>query len=180
MCLSRPRKTSKEIYTDLKYRVIHKSPLDFRPLRYRSRDCHAEGEHVNRGRDTPSFCPTLHVLDMSTLGNFWGLLPNVSGTRSTVSADGPGRPVRFAAHRQPLCWNFMYHSWIVLSVGGSLWYMVRSLRLTITIFSILANSNTQNTFSFPVHAIFGNDCPLAVKPESTLRRLVDKKLGEIL
>ena len=37
------------------YRVI---PLrDFRPLRYSSRDGHAEGEHVNRGRDTPNFCP---------------------------------------------------------------------------------------------------------------------------
>jgi hypothetical protein len=27
----------------------------------------AEGEHVNRGRDTASFCPTLQVLDMSFL-----------------------------------------------------------------------------------------------------------------
>ena len=51
------------------YRVIHKSPRDFRPLRYSSRDGHAEGEHVNRGRYTPSFCPTLQVLDMSTLGD---------------------------------------------------------------------------------------------------------------
>ena len=51
------------------YRVIHKSLRKFRPLRYRSRDGHAEGEHVNRGRDTPSFCPTLQVLDMSTLGD---------------------------------------------------------------------------------------------------------------
>ena len=50
------------------YRVIHKSLRDFQPLRYSSRDGHAEGEHVNRGRDTPSFCPTLQVLDMSTLG----------------------------------------------------------------------------------------------------------------
>ena len=40
---------------------------DFRPLRYSSRDGHAEADHVNRGRDTPSFCPTLQVLDMSTL-----------------------------------------------------------------------------------------------------------------
>jgi len=48
------------------YRVIHKSLRDFRPLRYSSRDAHAEGEHVNRGRDTPSFCPTLQVLDMLT------------------------------------------------------------------------------------------------------------------
>ena len=33
-----------------------------------SRDGHAEGEHVNRGRNTPNICPTLEVLDMSTLG----------------------------------------------------------------------------------------------------------------
>ena len=38
-------------------------------MRYSSRDGLAEGEHVNRGRDTPSFCPTLQVLDMSTLGD---------------------------------------------------------------------------------------------------------------
>jgi hypothetical protein len=49
------------------YRVIHKSFRDFRPLRYSSREGHAEGEHVNRGRDTPNFCPTLQVLYMSTL-----------------------------------------------------------------------------------------------------------------
>ena len=48
------------------YRVIRKSLQDFRPLRYSSRDGHAEAEHVNRGRDTPSFCPTLQVLDMLT------------------------------------------------------------------------------------------------------------------
>ena len=38
-------------------------------MRYSSRDGHAEGEHVNRGRDTPNFCPTLQVLDMSTHGD---------------------------------------------------------------------------------------------------------------
>ena len=38
-----------------KYRVIHKSLRDFRPLRNSSRDGHAEGEHVNRGRYTPKF-----------------------------------------------------------------------------------------------------------------------------
>ena len=36
------------------YRVIHKTLRDFRPLLYSNRDGHAEGEHVNRGRDTPS------------------------------------------------------------------------------------------------------------------------------
>jgi len=49
------------------YRVIQKSLRHFRPLRYSNRDGNAEGEHVNRGRDSPSFCPTLQVLDMSTL-----------------------------------------------------------------------------------------------------------------
>ena len=51
------------------YWVIHKSLRDFRPLRYSSRDGHAEGEHVNRGRDIPTFSPTLQVLDMSTFGD---------------------------------------------------------------------------------------------------------------
>jgi hypothetical protein len=51
------------------YRVIHKSLRDFRPLRYSNRDGDAEGGHVSRGRDTPIFCPTLQVLDMSILGD---------------------------------------------------------------------------------------------------------------
>jgi len=106
--------------------------------------------------------------------DFWGLLTNVSRTRSTVSADGPGRPLRFTAHRQPLCWNFMYHSRIVLSVGGSVRYMVRNLRCTVTIDSVLANSKTQNAFLFTVHAIFRHDYPLAVEPASTPRPLLQK------
>ena len=55
--------------TSFIYRVIHKSLREFRPLRCSSLDCHAEGEHVNRGRDTPTFCLTLQVLHISTLGN---------------------------------------------------------------------------------------------------------------
>ena len=46
----------------LENRVIQKSIPDFRPPRYSSRNGHAKVEHVNRGRDTPSFCPTLQVL----------------------------------------------------------------------------------------------------------------------
>jgi hypothetical protein len=46
-----------------------KSLRDFRPLWYSNRDGDAEGQHVNRGRDTPIFCATLQVLDMSTLGD---------------------------------------------------------------------------------------------------------------
>ena len=41
--------------------------------------------------------------------------------------------------------------------------------------AILANSKTQNSFLFPVHVIFRHDCPLAVKPASTPRRLVHTK-----
>jgi hypothetical protein len=51
------------------YRLIRKSLRDFQPLRYWTRDGHAEGEHNNRGRDTPSFCPHLQVLVMFTLGD---------------------------------------------------------------------------------------------------------------
>jgi len=112
--------------------------------------------------------------------DFWGLLTDVSRICSTVSADGPGRPIRFAAHRQPLCWNFIYHSGIVLSVGGSVWYMIRNLRCTVTIDSVLANSKTQNAFLFTMNAIFRHNYPLAVEPASTPRPLVQKKLGEIL
>jgi hypothetical protein len=36
-------------------------------MRKSSRDGHAEEKLVNRGRDTPCFCPTLQLLDMSTL-----------------------------------------------------------------------------------------------------------------
>ena len=112
---------------------------------------------------------------------FWGLLTNASRTRSTVSADGPGRPLRFVAHRQPLCWNFMYHSRILLSVGDSVWYMIRNLRCTVTIDSVLANSKTQDAFLFTVNAIFRHDYTLAVQPASTPRPLVQKKkLGEIV
>jgi hypothetical protein len=49
------------------YSIIHKSLRDIRPLQYSSRDGHTEGERVNRGRDSPSSCPTLQVLDMSFL-----------------------------------------------------------------------------------------------------------------
>ena len=69
----------------------------------------------------------------------------------------------------------MYHSRIVLSVGGSVWYMIRNLRCTVTIDSVLSNSKTQNTFLFTVNAIFLHDYPLAVEPGSTPRPLVQKK-----
>jgi len=64
------------------YRVIQKSLPDFQPLWYSSRDGHAEGEHVNRGRDTPSFCPTLQLLDMSNLGDAADVNPANSKTQN--------------------------------------------------------------------------------------------------
>jgi hypothetical protein len=85
-----------------------------------------------------------------------------------------------AAHRQPLCWNFLYHSRIVLSVGGSVWYLVRNLRCTVTIDSVLPNSKTQNTFVSLALAMFLHYCALATKPASTPWHLLSKPLGEIL
>jgi hypothetical protein len=97
----------------------------------------------------------------------WGPLTNVSRTRWIVSVDGPGRPDHFAAHRQPLCWNFTYHSRI-LSVGGSMWYMARNLCCAVIIDSVWENSKRHNAFLFPVHAMCRHDCPLEVKPVDTL------------
>jgi hypothetical protein len=57
--------------------------------------------------------------------DFWGLLIKDSRTRSTVSGDDPALPVLFAAHKQPVSSNFLYHSLIVLSVGASVWYLAR-------------------------------------------------------
>ena len=90
-------------------------------------------------------------------------------------------PMRCETNRQPATLlEFMYHSRIVLSVGGSGWYMIRNLRCTVTIVSVLANSQTQNAFLFTVNAIFLHDYPLAVEPGCTPRPLVQKKLGEVL
>ena len=71
--------------------------------------------------------------------------------------------------------EFMCHSRIVLSVGGSVWHMIRNLRCTVTIDSVLANPKTQNAFLFTMNAIFLHDYPLAVEPGSTPRPLVKKK-----
>jgi hypothetical protein len=76
------------------YRVIHKSLRDFRPLRYSSMDGHAEGEHVNRGRDTPIFCPTLQVLDVSTLGDAADVNPVIKFLPHTVNHVAYGARVR--------------------------------------------------------------------------------------
>ena len=53
--------------------------------------------------------------------------------------------------------------------------MIRNLRCTVTIDSVLANYKTQNAFSFNVNVIFRHDYPLAVEPGITPRPLVQKK-----
>ena len=75
------------VWTDgVNIQVIHKSLRDFRPLRYSSRDAQAEGEHVNRGRDTPSFCTILQVLDISTLGDAADVNPVIKFLPHTCNA----------------------------------------------------------------------------------------------
>jgi hypothetical protein len=72
--------------------------------------------------------------------DFWGLLVKDFRTRSTVSGDGPGLPVLSVAHKQL---NFLCHSLIVFSVGGSVWYLVRKPCCTVIIDSVLASCKTQ-------------------------------------
>ena len=40
--------------------------------------------------------------------------------------DTPGRPVRLAALRLPVCSKMLYHVRIGLSIDGPLWYCVRN------------------------------------------------------
>ena len=77
-----------DVYFYLVCRVIHKSLRDFRPLRYSSRDGHAEGEHVNRGRDTQIFSPTLQVFDVSTLGEAADVSPVIKLLPHTYNVCG--------------------------------------------------------------------------------------------
>ena len=70
------------------YRVIHKSLWDFQPLWYSSQNGHAEGEYGNRGRDTPTFCLTLQVLDMSTLGDAADVNPVIKFLPHTCNVCG--------------------------------------------------------------------------------------------
>jgi len=101
------------------YRVIQKSLRDFRHLQYSSRDDHAEGEHVSRGRDTPSFCPTLQMLDISTLGDAADVSPvikflphmyNVCGRNCTTEVGNPG-----GTYELPCIFHFI---WLIRVSAG--------------------------------------------------------------
>ena len=47
-----------------------------------------KGKHVNRGRDTPSFCPTFQVIDMSTLGDSTDVNPVIRFLPHTCNVCG--------------------------------------------------------------------------------------------
>jgi len=75
----------------------------------------------------------------------------------------------------------MYHSRIVLSVGGSVWHMIRNLRCTVTIDSVLATTKTQNAFLFTVNAIFRQSrLPPSGGTWKNAKAPSTKTLGEIL
>jgi hypothetical protein len=92
-------------------------------------------------------------------------------TRSTVPGYGPGLPVRFATHKQPVSSNFLYQSLTVLSVGGSVRYLVRKPCCTVTIDWVLANCRTQKAFCSPENAMFAHHCLLAEKRVTTTSHL---------
>jgi hypothetical protein len=94
--------------------------------------------------------------------DFWGHLTNVSHTLDSLN-----QPVRFAVHMQPLCWNFLYHSLIVLSLGGSVWYMVWNLHCTITNDFVLAKlSYSPSTPCFVTSAPSGETVKYTMAPST--------------
>jgi hypothetical protein len=95
-------------------------------------------------------------------------------TRSTVPGDGLGLPVPFATHKQPVSSNFLYQSLTVLSVGGSVRYLVRKPRCTVASDWVLANCRTQKAFCSPENAMFAHHCLLAEKRVTTPSHLSRK------
>jgi hypothetical protein len=117
----------------------------------------------------------INIQDNSCLSGISHLCGTLAGM-VTPKRTGWSRPAcSFRSAQAATLLEFMYHSQIVLSVGGCVWYVVRNLRCTVTIESVLANSKTENASLFPVQAMFHHDCPLAVKFASTPRRLLHKK-----
>jgi hypothetical protein len=95
---------------------------------------------------------------------------------STVPGDGPGLPVRFATHKQPVSSNFLYQSLTVLSFDGSVRYLVRKPRCTVTIDRVLANCRTQKAFCSPENAMFAHHCLLSEKRVTTPSHLSRKNV----
>jgi hypothetical protein len=129
------------------YRVIHKSLRYFRSLRYSSVEGPAGRKYVRK-----RYFKILSYLTCARYVHPWSTLTTVSRKRSTVSADCLGLPLCFVAHRQSLCWSFMHHSRIVLSVDGSVWYKVRHIRYTVKIDSVFTNSKQGREHFFPPYS----------------------------
>jgi hypothetical protein len=94
-----------------------------RPAGAFERDCQACARNLSVALRNQQFvwagnCRCLSQVSGAFCANVF-VLKDTGCTHWTVLADGPRQPFRFAAHRQPLCWNFLYQSCIVLSVGGS-------------------------------------------------------------
>ena len=74
-------------YLVVLYRVIHKSLRDFRTRLRNNQDRH-DRKHINRWRISPSFCPSLQVLDMCPLGDAADV-NQVPATRVATRVAGP-------------------------------------------------------------------------------------------
>jgi hypothetical protein len=126
--------------------------------------------HLNGAKDgnIPVERETLQVY-FAYLINALCVLPLWRGSRQ---GDNPLPPIRaaashdrflrwrFAIHRYPSRWNFLYHCFVVFFTGGSFPNLVRKRRCTVTIDCFRAHSSTQNAFSARV-AIFTQPAPLA-------------------
>jgi len=81
------------------YRVIHTSLREFRNRLRNNQDRHGRKEHINRDRDTPSYCPTLQVLEMCTIGDAADVNPVIKFLRHALqhsavdSSDGLHDPL---------------------------------------------------------------------------------------
>ena len=116
------------------YRVIHKSLPDFRPLRYSSRDGHAEGKHFNRGRDTLSFCPTWIISPSVDMLPFVLNIPATVPQRSEIPEGLRNYPVYGAQDTFPI--NHFYTNRTSLAIRAN------------SMFGIFPRNQTQCLSSF--------------------------------
>ena len=113
--------------------VIHKSLRDFRPLRYSSRDGHAEGEHVNRGTYTCNVCgrnlntgltsaasPRLDISSTCKVGQKLGVslllltwCPSTWPYRLLYRRGRKSRRDLWITLYIPVTWSSIWHKWLL-------------------------------------------------------------------
>jgi hypothetical protein len=121
--------------SDTIYGVFYKSLWGFLPLWYCSRDGRTKGEHLNRGRGTPSFCPTLHVLNMSTPGDIsstWQMFLAHAWQSWTMAPAG----LFISQCRGRHCPGISCTTHELFCLGGSAWYLIWNLHCTIIFDSV--------------------------------------------